>query len=348
MDGLAALRRIAFLLERSLAPTYRVKAFRTAALAIATLPADELATRIREHSLTELPGVGPKTAAVVEEAATGAVPAYLADLEASAGPLDPAGADLRTRLRGDLHSHSDWSDGGSPIEEMAITGLELGHDYLALTDHSPRLTVAHGLTAKRLEKQLTLVAAMNRQLGDGFRLLSGIECDINEDGTLDQTDELLGRVDIVVGSVHSKLRADSATMTKRMLAGIDEPVHRRPRALHRPAGDRRPRHPAAQLVRREEGVRRVRRARRGGGDQQPSGTARPAAGAAQAGRRRRLPVQHRHRRARPRAARLPDLRLRPGRRVRGAGGPDRQHLAAGRTAGLDHPGPLIRTSRTAD
>ncbi len=281
MDGLTALRRIAFLLERSLAP--------------------------------DLPRQGlPDGGAGHRDAAPGrarhAHPGALTDRAARGGPEDrrggrggldrrrarvprrpggvgrPAGpGGARTcgrRLRGDLHSHSDWSDGGSPIEEMAITGLELGHDYLALTDHSPRLTVAHGLTAKRLEKQLTLVAAMNRQLGDGFRLLSGIECDINEDGTLDQTDELLGRVDIVVGSVHSKLRADSATMTKRMLAGDREPVHRRPRALHRPAGHRWPRHPAAQLVRREEGVRRLRRARRGRRDQQPSGTARPAAGAA--------------------------------------------------------------------
>jgi len=222
VDGLTALRRIAFLLERRMAPTYRVKAFRNAALAIATLPADELARRVAEHSLTDLPGVGPKTAAVVEQAATGEVPEYLADLEATAGPLEPAGVEYRDQLRGDLHSHSDWSDGGSPIEEMAITALELGHAYQALTDHSPRLTVANGLSVKRLERQLGIVERLNTRLG-AFRLLSGIEVDINEDGTLDQTDELLGRVDVVVASVHSKLRADSATMTKRMLAALDNP-----------------------------------------------------------------------------------------------------------------------------
>ncbi len=222
MDGLAALRRIAFLLERTLAPTYRVKAFRVAALAVANLPAAELTERIRTRTLTELPGVGPKTAAVVEEAAAGRVPKYLADLELTAGPLATGGEDLRAALRGDLHLHSDWSDGGSPIEEMAVTALELGHEYAALTDHSPRLTVANGLTARRLEKQLGLVAALNTQLGP-LRLLSGIECDINENGTLDQTDELLGRVDVVVASVHSKLRSDSQTMTARMLKAIDNP-----------------------------------------------------------------------------------------------------------------------------
>ena len=222
MDGLAALRRIAFLLERTMAPTFRVKAFRSAALAIATLPAAEFDERVRARTLTDLPGVGPKTAAVVYEAAAGQIPEYLADLEKTAGPLATLGDEIRKALRGDLHSHSDWSDGGSPIEEMAITAVELGHDYLAMTDHSPHLTVAHGLTAQRLEKQLKLIAAMNKQLAP-FRLLTGIECDINEDGTLDQTDDLLGRVDVLVASVHSKLRSDSQTMTRRMLKAIENP-----------------------------------------------------------------------------------------------------------------------------
>jgi len=103
-----------------------------------------------------------------------------------------------------------------------VTAVELGHDYLALTDHSPRLTVANGLSPERLQRQLTIVAALNRHLGD-FRLLTGIECDINEDGTLDQTDELLGLVDIVVASVHSKLRSDPVTMTRRMLRAVQNP-----------------------------------------------------------------------------------------------------------------------------
>lgn len=217
-----ALRRIAFLLERAQAPTYRVRAFRTAALTLAPLDDDELASRVRSRSLTDLPGVGPKTAAVVTEALAGGTPSYLEKLEAEAGPLAPGGEELRAALRGDLHTHSDWSDGGSPIEEMAVTGLELGHEYMALTDHSPRLTVAKGLSAARLERQLDVVARLGEQLG-GFRLLTGIEVDINEDGTLDQTDELLGRLDVVVASVHSKLRSEPGPMTARMLAAIENP-----------------------------------------------------------------------------------------------------------------------------
>ncbi|HEX5542994.1 MAG TPA: PHP domain-containing protein [Micromonospora sp.] len=223
-DAIADLRRIAFLLERANEATFRVRAFRSAATTLAALSPEELAARARAGTLTELPGVGEVTARCVTESLSGEEPVYLRRLTATEGTdLGAAATALRAALRGDCHTHSDWSDGGSPIEEMALAAVELGHEYLALTDHSPRLKVARGLTAERLRRQLDYVAAVNAALPAGFRLLTGIEVDILADGSLDQEEELLARLDVVVGSVHSGLNDESARMTRRLLAAVANP-----------------------------------------------------------------------------------------------------------------------------
>jgi putative hydrolase len=199
-----------------------VRAYLRAADAVRALSPDELAARVAAHTLEELDDVGPKTAAIVEEVATMGTAAYLATLEEETQLRVGAGDELRTLLKGDLHVHSNWSDGGAEIDVMARTARDLGHEYLALTDHSPRLTVANGLDRDRLLRQLDVVAALNEDLAP-FRLLTGIEVDILDDGALDQDAELLARLDVVVASVHSKLRMNHDEMTRRMCYAVANP-----------------------------------------------------------------------------------------------------------------------------
>jgi putative hydrolase len=222
MDPVEALERIATLLERSRAGRYKEEAFRRAADAVRDRPVDELRALAASGGLERLPGIGSSTARVVAQALAGEVPEYLARLEAEAAPDSGPGVSIHAALQGDLHLHSDWSDGGATIEQMARRGAELGHRYLALTDHSPSLSVAHGLEPERLEAQLAIVAALNEELAP-FRVLTGIEVDILADGSLDQDADLLAELDVVVASVHSKLRMAAQPMTDRMVAAMANP-----------------------------------------------------------------------------------------------------------------------------
>jgi len=217
-----ALDRIATLLERARAGRYKEEAFRRAAEAVRDLPLDELRDLSARGRLEDIKGIGSSTARVVEQALAGEVPEYLARLEAEAAPDAGPGADIRAALAGDLHLHSNWSDGGATIEAMARKAADVGHRYMALTDHSPQLKVAKGLTPERLREQLEVVARLNEELAP-FRVLTGIEVDILDDGSLDQEEELLRELDVVVASVHSKLRMAPEPMTDRMVAAMANP-----------------------------------------------------------------------------------------------------------------------------
>ena len=241
---------------------FRVKAFRNAADAIRGLSDDELRELAASGRLRNLPGVGEKTERVIVEALAGERPSYLARLEkVTPNPDEGPGAAIRALLKGDCHTHSDWSDGGSPIDVMAAAARDLGHDYIVLTDHSPRLTIANGLSAERLREQLKVVDALNEQLAP-FRILTGIEVDILEDGSLDQEPDLLARAgrrcrQRALEAAHGR-RRDDASHDRR--AG--QSAHGHPRPLHR-AHRCGPGPPGVEL-RRGAGLRGGREVRQGG------------------------------------------------------------------------------------
>jgi putative hydrolase len=222
VDPVAALDRVVYLLDRALAPSPKVRAFARARDVALETGVERLTELHRAGRLQQLPGIGDSTGRLIGEALDGTPPAYLARLEEETQVQPAEGAALRDALRGDCHTHSTWSDGGAPIEKMARTAMALGHEYMVLTDHSPRLTVAHGLSRERLLTQLDEIDRLNEELAP-FRILTGIEVDILEDGALDQDEDLLGRLDVVVASVHSKLRMDAREMTRRMVLAVANP-----------------------------------------------------------------------------------------------------------------------------
>ena len=217
------MERVVHCLDRAHDTGFKAKAFVRALDVLRTTPANEVASRAADGTLTDLDGIGSSSARVIEQALAGGPMPYLDELERTTQvPISELGSAYRSALRGDLHLHSRWSDGGAGVEAMARTAIALGHDYMVLTDHSPRLTVAHGLSAERLAAQVDEVRELNERLAP-FRILTGIEVDILEDGTLDHGDDVLERLDVVVASVHNKLRMPAEQMTQRMLAAVRSP-----------------------------------------------------------------------------------------------------------------------------
>jgi len=218
----AALRQAIHYLDRELAAGQKVRAFQRAIDVVEAEGDTAIERRAAAGTLTELDGIGASTAEVIVDALDGNDDGYLARLDERSRVPIGEGERVLAALRGDCHAHTTWSDGGAPLRDMALTARSLGHEWMVCTDHSARLTIAHGLNPERLLSQLDEIEALNRELAP-FRLLTGMEVDIFEDGSLDLSDEMLARLDVVVASVHSKMKLPRDEMTRRLVTAIASP-----------------------------------------------------------------------------------------------------------------------------
>src|SRR5438874_9593722 len=226
LDAIAAaqaLSEIGYLLRQNEKERFRAKAFSAAAWSIA-LQRPDLASRQRTENLTQSEGVGEGIARVLSDLIQNGESRYLNRLREQMGqPARDDQSDLDfDDYQGDVHSHTNWSDGRATMLEMAQGAQALGYSYLGITDHSPRITVVHGLNAERLVAQSREMAEVQSQV-DGLTLLQGIEVDILEDGSLDLPDAVLEILDIVIASPHVKLRQEPAAMTERMMRAVSHP-----------------------------------------------------------------------------------------------------------------------------
>jgi DNA polymerase (family 10) len=125
-------------------------------------------------------------------------------------------------IKGDLHAHTEWSDGHDSIEELALAAQDLGYQYIAITEHSAGRGIAHGLSVERLREQVAEIKALNRRLSK-IRVLTGTEVDIRADGSLDLPHEILSELDIVTAAVHSAMNQSEERMTQRLVKAIEDP-----------------------------------------------------------------------------------------------------------------------------
>jgi putative hydrolase len=217
------LSEIGYLLRQNEKERFRAKAFSAAAWTLA-LERPDLDALQAAGSLTSIEGVGEGIARVLTDVIQTGQSRYLNRLrEQMKQPAldDETDLDLGA-YQGDIHSHTKWSDGRATMLEMARGAAALGYRYLGITDHSPRITVVHGLDAGRLVAQSREMAEVQSQV-EGVTLLQGIEVDILEDGSLDLPDAVLEILDIVIASPHVKLRQEPAAMTERMMRAASHP-----------------------------------------------------------------------------------------------------------------------------